>query len=195
MGNWMNSMSISHLTSALTALLEGTVRTATPLAFAALGETVVERSGVINIGLEGSIIMGALAGSIGSRIQWCLDGIRWSGIGRCRNSIALRVIYCHTTSRSDHHWYGSHITCYWADWDDIPRCIWKQWSRFDYPHDEGDSNPIACNYTNSRTCIFQTADYSIPDIPSCSSNLVVDVPNARWARATSHRQNTAMRSN
>ena len=42
--------------------LEGTVRTATPLAFAALGETVAERAGVINIGLEGAIIAGALGG-------------------------------------------------------------------------------------------------------------------------------------
>jgi len=52
------------MNGAFTALLEGTVRTATPLLFAALGETVVERSGVINIGLEGSIIAGALAGLI-----------------------------------------------------------------------------------------------------------------------------------
>jgi ABC-type uncharacterized transport system permease subunit len=42
--------------------LEGTVRTATPLAFAAIGETVSERAGVINIGLEGAIIAGALGG-------------------------------------------------------------------------------------------------------------------------------------
>lgn len=40
--------------------LEATIRTATPLALAALGETVVERSGIINIGLEGTIIAGAL---------------------------------------------------------------------------------------------------------------------------------------
>lgn len=40
--------------------LEATIRTATPLALAALGETVVERSGMINIGLEGTIIAGAL---------------------------------------------------------------------------------------------------------------------------------------
>ena len=41
------------------SFLDATVRTATPLALAALGETVVERAGVINIGLEGVIIAGA----------------------------------------------------------------------------------------------------------------------------------------
>ncbi len=41
------------------SFLDATVRTATPLALAALGETVVERAGVINIGLEGMIIAGA----------------------------------------------------------------------------------------------------------------------------------------
>jgi ABC-type uncharacterized transport system permease subunit len=46
------------------SLLEATVRTATPLAYAALGESVSERAGVINIGLEGSIIVGALSATI-----------------------------------------------------------------------------------------------------------------------------------
>lgn len=50
--------------STLGTFLEGTVRTATPLAFAALGETVAERSGVINIGLEGAIIAGAFGGFV-----------------------------------------------------------------------------------------------------------------------------------
>lgn len=41
------------------AFLDATIRTATPLALAALGETVVERAGMINIGLEGHILAGA----------------------------------------------------------------------------------------------------------------------------------------
>jgi simple sugar transport system permease protein len=43
----------------LTSFLESGVRFATPLAYAALGELVAERAGVINIGLEGAIISGA----------------------------------------------------------------------------------------------------------------------------------------
>ncbi len=46
------------MSDAATAFLEATVRTATPLAFAALGEAVTERAGVINVGLEGVIIGG-----------------------------------------------------------------------------------------------------------------------------------------
>jgi simple sugar transport system permease protein len=42
------------------------VRLGAPLALAAMGEAVTERSGVINIGLEGSIIAGALGGALGA---------------------------------------------------------------------------------------------------------------------------------
>lgn len=52
--------------AALVAFLEAGVRLGAPLALAALGETVTERSGVINIGLEGSLIAGALGGALGA---------------------------------------------------------------------------------------------------------------------------------
>ncbi|HEX6537207.1 MAG TPA: ABC transporter permease [Gemmatimonadaceae bacterium] len=49
------------------AFLEATVRTATPLALAALGEVVVERTGIINIGLEGIVLAGAFGGLVAAR--------------------------------------------------------------------------------------------------------------------------------
>lgn len=52
--------------SAAASFLEAAVRTATPLAYAALGETLVERAGVINIGLEGVIVAGAFGALVGA---------------------------------------------------------------------------------------------------------------------------------
>ncbi len=46
--------------------LAATVRTATPLALAALGEVLVERVGIINIGLEGAILAGAFGALVGA---------------------------------------------------------------------------------------------------------------------------------
>lgn len=55
------------MSDALTTFLEATVRTATPLALAALGETISERAGVINVGLEGVIIAGCFGAVVGAR--------------------------------------------------------------------------------------------------------------------------------
>jgi simple sugar transport system permease protein len=46
--------------------LAATIRTATPLALAALGEVLVERTGLINIGLEGAILAGAFGALVGA---------------------------------------------------------------------------------------------------------------------------------
>jgi simple sugar transport system permease protein len=46
--------------------LAGTIRTATPLVLAAYGEVLVERAGLINIGLEGAILAGAFGALVGA---------------------------------------------------------------------------------------------------------------------------------
>jgi ABC-type uncharacterized transport system permease subunit len=56
--------------------LAAAVRVATPLLFAATGETITERSGVINLGIEGMMLAGALAAAMGSMI-WG----PWAGLG------------------------------------------------------------------------------------------------------------------
>jgi simple sugar transport system permease protein len=48
--------------SAWLPIVTSTVVAATPLIFAALGETVVEKSGVLNLGIEGMMLTGAVAG-------------------------------------------------------------------------------------------------------------------------------------
>lgn len=62
------------------AILAATIAAGTPLVFAALGELIVEKSGVLNLGVEGMMLVGAIAGfataiSSGSLVLGVLAGM------------------------------------------------------------------------------------------------------------------------
>ncbi len=48
------------------AIVVATMRAATPLVLAGFGELVTERSGVLNLGVEGMMLIGASVGFIGT---------------------------------------------------------------------------------------------------------------------------------
>ncbi len=50
------------MSSPIVPMISSTVVAATPLIYAALGETVVEKCGVLNLGIEGMMLIGAVAG-------------------------------------------------------------------------------------------------------------------------------------
>jgi ABC-type uncharacterized transport system permease subunit len=55
--------------------LAAAVRVATPLLLAATGETITERAGIINLGLEGMMLAGALAAALGASASGPWTGV------------------------------------------------------------------------------------------------------------------------
>jgi len=53
-------MSEAALATVLIAMIGGAIRVSTPFMFVALGETITEKSGRINLGLEGTLVLGAM---------------------------------------------------------------------------------------------------------------------------------------
>jgi len=59
----------------LSAFAAAAVRVGTPLGLAAIGETITERGGVINIGIEGSLLAGAFGAAAGAMQGGLLVGV------------------------------------------------------------------------------------------------------------------------
>ncbi|MCA8879302.1 MAG: ABC transporter permease [Rhodobacteraceae bacterium] len=58
------------------AILGGAIRVSTPFLFVSLGEVLTERSGRINLGLEGTLVFGAMAGYATAVVT----GSAWAGV-------------------------------------------------------------------------------------------------------------------
>ena len=122
-----------HVSETLLVLVASALALGTPLLFAALGELVSERAGVINIGVEGLMLTGAFAGFLGCwttgqparrhggglRRRRCCSGscsrsgwsgstpIRWSP-GAALNILALGVTGVAYRARLRRHRRGAH---------------------------------------------------------------------------------------
>jgi len=92
------------------ALLEATIRWATPFALAALGECVSERAGVINIGLEGSIIAGALGATVAAGLFGPTAGFAVGAVSGL--AVALCFALFAVVMRADQIITGTAITMF-----------------------------------------------------------------------------------
>ena len=104
----MSSLISAGSLESVSGFLEASVRTATPLALAALGECISERAGVINIGLEGAIIAGALGATLAA-------GLAGAGVGFAAGAaagIAIALVFALFTvwMRADQIITGTAIT-------------------------------------------------------------------------------------
>ena len=69
-------MDTSALVDVLLAMLGGAIRVGTPVLFVSLGECLTEKSGRINLGVEGVLVFSAMAGFGGAY----LSGSPWLGV-------------------------------------------------------------------------------------------------------------------
>jgi len=86
-------------TTVLVGILASGFRLATPYLYASLGETFGQKSGVLNLGVEGIMLLGAFAGfyvSFTTNNLW-LGMVRRSG-GRCSDGIDCRHHQRHVKS-------------------------------------------------------------------------------------------------
>ena len=108
----------------LIAVIGGAIRVSVPYLFVSLGETLTEKGGRVNLGLEGILVMGAMSG-YGVAV---ITGEPWLGVfvaGLAGASLAL----LHGFSWARRSFIPPHLACRiwnWAPGVPIRRCA-RRW--------------------------------------------------------------------
>lgn len=76
----------------LTSLLQSTITMAVPLLLAAQGELLAERAGVVNIGLEGMLLVGAFAAMV---VAYATDSALLGVLCACLSGAALAALFAY----------------------------------------------------------------------------------------------------
>ena len=89
--------------SFMTAFLAAAVRLAVPLMYGGIGETIAEKSGILNIGMEGVMLSGAF---------FSFAGAWYSGNSVCGTSVRYgRRTYSQSASRTSIHYADPEPVC------------------------------------------------------------------------------------
>ena len=90
--------------SFMTAFLAAAVRLAVPLMYGGIGETIAEKSGILNIGMEGVMLSGAfLRRCLVFRQSVCGTSVRYG-----------RRTYCQSASWTSFHYADPEPVCFWS---------------------------------------------------------------------------------
>lgn len=92
----------------LAGFLASAVRVSTPLLLAALGETLTERGGVINLGIEGAMLAGALGGALGATA----GGLWFGAVGAAAAGVLMAGLFASVAivMRADQIITGTAVT-------------------------------------------------------------------------------------
>lgn len=80
-------MSFPEIIFLVTAIMLTITTAATPLLLAAIGELVVERSGVLNLGVEGMIVIGAVVAFVMAQITGNATWVHFSACWEAASSL------------------------------------------------------------------------------------------------------------
>jgi ABC-type uncharacterized transport system permease subunit len=103
------------LATFMVSLIAATLRVATPLVYGTIGEIITERSGVLNLGIEGIMFLGAFAGfAAAARAEAAgIGAYLWAGLGAAILSgvlMALLMAFLTVTLGVNQHVSGLGIT-------------------------------------------------------------------------------------